>query len=39
MLKAAKDQEFEEAARLRDRVRALKQLELQILENEAAGAG
>ncbi|HEY8279780.1 MAG TPA: excinuclease ABC subunit UvrB [Bdellovibrionota bacterium] len=35
MLKAAKDQEFEEAARLRDRVRALKQLELQILQNEA----
>jgi excinuclease ABC subunit B len=35
MLKAAKDQEFEEAARLRDRVRALKQLELQILQTEA----
>jgi len=35
MLKAAKDQEFEEAARLRDRVRALKQLELQILQTDA----
>jgi excinuclease ABC subunit B len=34
MLKAAKDQEFEEAARLRDRVKALKQLELQILQTE-----
>ncbi len=37
MLKAAKDQDFEEAARLRDRVKALKQLELQILNDEAAG--
>ena len=37
MLRAAKDREFEEAASLRDRVRALKQLELQILENESAG--
>ncbi len=37
MLKAAKDQDFEEAARLRDRVQALKQLELQILNDEAAG--
>jgi excinuclease ABC subunit B len=35
MLAAAKDQDFEEAARLRDRVRALKQLELQILQGEA----
>jgi excinuclease ABC subunit B len=32
---AAKEQDFEEAAKLRDRVRALKQLELQILQNEA----
>jgi excinuclease ABC subunit B len=35
MLAAAKDQEFEEAARLRDRVRALKHLELQVLQGEA----
>jgi excinuclease ABC subunit B len=37
MLKAAKEQDFEEAATLRDRVRALKSLELQILQDEAAG--
>ena len=35
MKAAAKDQDFEEAAKLRDRVRALKSLELQILQNEA----
>ncbi|MGE3261869.1 MAG: excinuclease ABC subunit UvrB [Bacteriovoracia bacterium] len=34
---AAKEHEFEEAAALRDRVRALKQLELQILESKATG--
>ncbi|MGZ3692702.1 MAG: excinuclease ABC subunit UvrB [Bdellovibrionota bacterium] len=34
---ASKEQEFEEAAALRDRVRALKQLELQILEAKATG--
>lgn len=32
---AAKEQDFEEAARLRDRVRALKSLELQVLQEEA----
>jgi excinuclease ABC subunit B len=36
MLAAAKDQDFEEAAKLRDRVRALKQLELQILQAESS---
>ena len=35
MLMAAKEQDFEEAAIMRDRVRALKQLELQILQQEA----
>ena len=35
MKAAAADQDFEEAAKLRDRVRALKQLELQILQAEA----
>jgi len=35
MQAAAKEQDFEEAAKLRDRVRALKQLELQILQAEA----
>ncbi|MGZ3711736.1 MAG: UvrB/UvrC motif-containing protein [Bdellovibrionota bacterium] len=34
---ASKEQEFEEAAALRDRVRALTQLELQILEAKATG--
>jgi excinuclease ABC subunit B len=34
---AAKEQEFEQAGILRDRVRALKQLELQILEAKATG--
>lgn len=38
MLQAAKEQDFEEAARLRDRVKALKALELQVLQAEA-GAG
>jgi excinuclease ABC subunit B len=36
MVAAAKDQDFEEAARLRDRVKALKTLELQVLQTEAA---
>jgi excinuclease ABC subunit B len=36
MLTAAKDQDFEEAARLRDRVKALKALELEVLQGEAA---
>ena len=36
MLAAAKDQDFEEAARLRDRVKALKALELQVLQSDAA---
>ncbi|RZA06172.1 MAG: excinuclease ABC subunit UvrB [Proteobacteria bacterium] len=36
MVAAAKDQDFEEAARLRDRVKALKTLELQVLQNDAA---
>ncbi len=35
MLAAAKEQSFEEAARLRDRVRALKNLELQVLQAES----
>lgn len=35
MLAAAKDQDFEEAARLRDRVKALKTLELQVLQMES----
>lgn len=37
MLAAAKDRDFEEAARLRDRVKALKGLELQVLQDQAAG--
>jgi protein-arginine kinase activator protein McsA len=35
MLKCAKAHEFEQAAKLRDRVRALKTLELQLLETDA----
>lgn len=35
MLECASQREFEEAAKLRDRVKALKQLELQILESES----
>jgi excinuclease ABC subunit B len=37
MLAAAKDQDFEEAARLRDRVKALKTMELQVLNEDAGG--
>jgi excinuclease ABC subunit B len=35
MLAAAKEREFEEAAKLRDRVKALKALELEVLQGEA----
>lgn len=37
MLAAAKDRDFEEAAKLRDRVKALKTLELEVLQSEASG--